>query len=216
MLMILIGGNYQFEVRQAEKQRAAEAILAKKRWRLVRDSVTGGKRPPSTIKSDSQSPRDKAYSYWAFGVFFHFPIVVKTAFDVFLCQAISETQSVLQRDDRVMCEDSSHRVLQFFAIVVILMCIFLPMFVLVKLWLAPAPSSCDLDPTLAQRVAQECSETEDTAKWIIGEVTITSATGEGWHVLTDGYKDGFAYLLYSINIATAFPINCKKDLNIRC
>ena len=186
MLAVLVGGNYLYETRKVANHSKASLV---------------------------QSPSEKAKSYAALGVFMYYPTWVKTSFDVFLCRAISDTQSVLQLDDRVMCEDASHQALQAVAVIVIIACLILPIVVLVKLWQARRQFLLDVehgqhaDDSLITRVARDMDVAERDAKWIIGDVTICSATGEGWHVLADGYMEGFEY--WEAVSPTCAPLACS-------
>jgi hypothetical protein len=113
-----------------------------------------------------------------------------------------------------MCEDASHQALQAVAVIVIIACLILPIVVLVKLWQARRQFLLDVehhdqhaDDSLITRVARDMDVGERDAKWIIGDVTICSATGEGWHVLADGYMEGFEY--WEAVSPTCAPLACS-------
>ena len=115
------------------------------------------------------------------------------SFATFICRDLSPTDSVLDADDGVFCEDPSHRVLQGFSgVVIALVAIGLPLvvgFFLVRAARRYQRESAIPNKAMAQRMVAEMGVDFATAEYVIRDVTI----GRSYSFLMDGYVPRHLY-----------------------
>ena len=115
------------------------------------------------------------------------------SFATFICRNLSPTDSVLDADDGVFCEEPSHRVLQGFSgVVITLVAIGLPLvvgFVLVRAARRYQRESAIPNKAMAQRMVAEMGVEFATAEYVIRDVTI----GRSYSFLMDGYVPRHLY-----------------------
>ncbi len=115
------------------------------------------------------------------------------SFAAFLCRDLSPTDSVLDADDSVFCEEPSHRLLQGFSGIVIgIVAIGLPLvvgFVLVRAARSYQRNSAIPNKAIAQRMVAEMDVEFSTAEYVIRDVTI----GRSYSFLMDGYVPRHLY-----------------------
>ena len=106
---------------------------------------------------------------------------------------MSPTDSVLDADDSVFCEETSHRLLQGFSGIVIgVVAIGLPLvvgFVLVRAARRYQRDSAIPNKAIAQRMVAEMDVDFTTAEYVIRDVTI----GRSYSFLMDGYVPRHLY-----------------------
>ena len=115
------------------------------------------------------------------------------SFAAFLCRELSPTDSVLDADDGVFCEEPSHRLLQGLSGVVIgVVAIGLPLvvgFVLARAAHRYQRESAVPNKAIAQRMVAEMDVDFVTAEYVIRDVTI----GRSYSFLMDGYVPRHLY-----------------------
>ena len=110
-----------------------------------------------------------------------------------MCRSLTPTDSVLESDDRTLCEDSGHSVIQALSyIVVVLFACGLPLafgFILVHKARAYQRDTEGSNVALAKKVAEDLKVDEKQASYVIRDNTI----GEDYSFLMDAYVPAYLY-----------------------
>ena len=115
------------------------------------------------------------------------------SFAAFICRDLSPTDSVLDADDAVFCEEPSHRILQGLSgVVIAIVAVGLPLvvgYVLVEAARRYQRESAVPNKAMAQRMVAEMGVDFTTAEYVIRDVTI----GRSYSFLMDGYVPRHLY-----------------------
>jgi hypothetical protein len=110
------------------------------------------------------------------------------AFAAFICRSLTPTDSVLESDDSVLCEESRHLVIQVLSyFVVILFACGLPLafgFILVRKASVYQRDTAGSNVALAKKVAEDLNVDEKQASFVIRDITI----GEDYSFLMDAVR----------------------------
>lgn len=122
-----------------------------------------------------------------------YPTICIVSFAAFICRQLTEDTSVLESDDAIICEDSSHRVLQGVSVgVVIIIAFGMPVLFGSILWIAARDyqrNTAKPNEEIAKRMAEELDVPLRTAEYVIRDVTI----GTNYSFLMDAYQPRYLY-----------------------
>jgi hypothetical protein len=128
-----------------------------------------------------------------FAVFFCYPTICIVSFATFICKSLTPTDSVLEADDTILCQDPGHRGLQAVSAVVVAVVAFgLP--VLFGLILLRAAHNYENEfaaqnMEAAKLLAKEVDSDQATAEYVMRDITI----GRDYSFLMDAYHPRFLY-----------------------
>lgn len=132
-------------------------------------------------------------SHAFFGVFFCYPTICIVSFATFICRQIGPGVSVLDADDNVFCQDSSHKTLQALSgFVVAFVAVGLPIlfgYILIKAAHDYQRDSAQPNKEMALRMSTELGVDVTTAEYVIRDVTI----GRSYSFLMDAYVPQYLY-----------------------
>ena len=144
-------------------------------------------------KSGAAKARTNFKGHMFFVVFFCYPTVCIVTFAAFICRQLTREDSVLEADDSVVCEDSSHRLLQGVSVGMVVFVAFgLPLLfgvVLIKSARDYERTSAKPNAEMAKRLAKELDADVAVAEYVIRDVTI----GQDYSFLMDAYKPRYLY-----------------------
>eukprot|EP01047_Picozoa_sp_COSAG01_P022312 COSAG01_NODE_1320_length_10740_cov_34.039094_2_plen_1697_part_00 len=145
----------------------------------------------------SKTAHDHAIGNSFFVLFFCYPAVCNTAFSAFICDDVDGSTSVLVADDRVLCEDDGHEVLQVASLIVIAIVGFgVPFIALVVLWKVNRERrSRQVDHLLLSKLGEELCIGNLSAKNFVADLKLGSKYG----FLTDAYKSQY-YMWESVDM----------------
>ena len=110
-----------------------------------------------------------------------------------MCRSLTPTDSVLESDDRTLCEDPGHTIIQVLSyIVVVLFACGLPLafgFILVRKAKIYQNDTEGSNVALAKKVAEDLKVDEKQASFVIRDITI----GEDYSFLMDAYVPAYLY-----------------------
>eukprot|EP01043_Picozoa_sp_COSAG02_P016702 COSAG02_NODE_740_length_17807_cov_30.958987_10_plen_143_part_00 len=117
-----------------------------------------------------------------------YPTICTVAFAAFLCRSLTPTASVLESDDRILCEDSGHTVIRALSyIVVVLFACGLPLAfgsILIRKARVYQRDTEGSNVALAKQVAKDLKVDEKQASYVIRDITI----GEDYSFLMDAVR----------------------------
>lgn len=125
-----------------------------------------------------------------FVIFFCYPTVCIVSFAAFICTAMTPDTTVLDMDDAVICESSSHIRIQIASYIVIaVVAIGLPITLYIVLSRKSAAYSETANKTTAKRIALELDVEVSTVEYVIRDITI----GRQFSFLMDAFKPRYLY-----------------------
>ena len=122
-----------------------------------------------------------------------YPTICNVAFAAFICRSLTPTDSVLESDDSVLCEEPRHIVIQVLSlIVVVLVACGLPLafgYILIRKASVYQRDTEGSNVALAKKVAEDLKVDEKQASFVIRDITI----GEDYSFLMDAYVPAYLY-----------------------
>eukprot|EP01043_Picozoa_sp_COSAG02_P018544 COSAG02_NODE_868_length_16360_cov_12.608204_7_plen_1171_part_00 len=122
-----------------------------------------------------------------------YPTICNVAFAAFICRSLTPTDSVLESDDSVLCEEPRHIVIQVLSsIVVVMVACGLPLafgYILIRKASIYQRDTEGSNVALAKKVAEDLKVDEKQASFVIRDITI----GEDYSFLMDAYVPAYLY-----------------------
>lgn len=146
-----------------------------------------------TIDWPYDNLRDGFVCWWQMAIFFCYPTICIVSFAAFICRPMTPSNSILEADDSIICENSSHRALQIVSgVVIAAVAIGIPLYFSYTLITSARQyeqTSKGPNAAMAKRLAVEMDTHVTVAEYVIRDIQI----GEDYSFLMDGYIPKYLY-----------------------
>jgi hypothetical protein len=144
-------------------------------------------------KRNAAYAKVQASGNFFFVVFFCYPTICIVSFAAFICQPLTESTSVLQIDDAVICEDPSHVTMQWFSgVVIAIVAVGLPIGLLYVLNSKAShyeKNTRQQYSAVAKRMSTELGVELHVAEYVIRDIVV----GKEFGFLMDAFQPSFLY-----------------------